>query len=254
MLGGILIFTGCSENEKITETYVIYNSEPTELKNTDTLKNLVTTEEEINIEIEEPPQQVYNSNMLDVKCVLQNPELPTGCEVTSLTTALNYYGYDIDKVTLATEFLHTDTMENATPWRAFIGTPTTSHGFGCYAPVIVECAESYIQTQSRKLLIYDLTGSDLEDLFYQIDDGNPVIIWATINMIEPYVTSSWVVNDETFNWLANEHCLVLTGYDKDKNLVYVSDPLKGNTSYDMTLFKTRYEQLYKQAVVLRLEE
>ena len=27
----------------------------------------------------------------------QNPELPTGCEITSLTSVLNYYGCNVDK-------------------------------------------------------------------------------------------------------------------------------------------------------------
>lgn len=44
----------------------------------------------------------------------QMQELPTGCEVTALTMVLNYYGYTIDKVTMATE-----------------GDPTTELGYIC---------------------------------------------------------------------------------------------------------------------------
>ena len=39
------------------------------------------------------------------EAVLQNPELPTGCEITALTQTLNFYGFDIDKVTLIKLFL-----------------------------------------------------------------------------------------------------------------------------------------------------
>lgn len=42
---------------------------------------------------------------LDVEPILQLPELPTGCEITSLATVLNYYGYDISKTQLADEYL-----------------------------------------------------------------------------------------------------------------------------------------------------
>lgn len=42
---------------------------------------------------------------LDVEPVLQLPELPTGCEITSLATVLNYYGYDISKTQLADEYM-----------------------------------------------------------------------------------------------------------------------------------------------------
>ena len=34
---------------------------------------------------------------LDVEYISQYPELPTGCEITSLATVLNYYGYEISK-------------------------------------------------------------------------------------------------------------------------------------------------------------
>ena len=38
---------------------------------------------------------------LNVENILQNPELPNGCEITSAAIVLNYLGFDIDKVTLA---------------------------------------------------------------------------------------------------------------------------------------------------------
>ncbi|NLY78771.1 MAG: hypothetical protein GX072_02350, partial [Lysinibacillus sp.] len=40
-------------------------------------------------------------NRLQVPVVLQNPELPNGCEITSLTAILNYYGINVDKMTLS---------------------------------------------------------------------------------------------------------------------------------------------------------
>ncbi len=42
---------------------------------------------------------------LDVENILQNPELPNGCEITSAAIVLNYLGFDIDKVTLAENYL-----------------------------------------------------------------------------------------------------------------------------------------------------
>ena len=41
----------------------------------------------------------------NVKAVYQYPELPTGCEATALTITLNWYGFNIDKVTLATVYM-----------------------------------------------------------------------------------------------------------------------------------------------------
>lgn len=46
-----------------------------------------------------------NSFSLDIPFVSQYPELPTGCEITALTTVLNYLGYNVDKLTMADYYL-----------------------------------------------------------------------------------------------------------------------------------------------------
>ena len=43
----------------------------------------------------------------DFEVELQMPELPTGCEITALTMALNYYGCPADKVEIAERYLPT---------------------------------------------------------------------------------------------------------------------------------------------------
>ena len=42
---------------------------------------------------------------LDVKYVSQYPSLPNGCEITSLATVLNYYGFNVTKDELARDYL-----------------------------------------------------------------------------------------------------------------------------------------------------
>ena len=37
--------------------------------------------------------------------IIQYPDLPTGCETTSLTMVLNYLGYPVDKLDLADHYL-----------------------------------------------------------------------------------------------------------------------------------------------------
>ncbi len=55
-----------------------------------------------------PPKStaaIGSANTIPVNCILQNPELPTGCEATSLTMVLNYWGYTVSKVTIAGQYL-----------------------------------------------------------------------------------------------------------------------------------------------------
>lgn len=186
-----------------------------------------------------------------MKALLQLPSLPTGCEITSLTGVLNYWGYGIDKETMADNYLEKGEIGQVTGYEAFIGEPSTNEGYGCFAPVIVKAANKYLSEQNSFYRAYNLTGTAFEDLYKEINQNHPVIVWATINMAEPKYYSQWKLSDGTYSWIGREHCLVITGYNKNKNSVYVMDPLKGNVKYDAVLLKTRYEQMFMQAVVIK---
>lgn len=61
------------------------------------------------------PNEIESSDSLfsesyviqDFPIIYQMPELPTGCEITAMTMVLNYYGYSVDKVQMATQYLPT---------------------------------------------------------------------------------------------------------------------------------------------------
>ena len=82
--------------------------------------------------------------------------------------------------------------------------------------------------------------------------GIPVIAWVTIDMAEPYYTRSWtdLQTGEKVTWLAEEHCVLITGYNNEQGTIIVNDPLKGPTAYKRDVFEKRYIQLGKQAVVV----
>ena len=78
------------------------------------------------------------------------------------------------------------------------------------------------------------------------------MVWATMYLIDPYQSDTmWITPDEKLmTWVANEHCLVLTGYDKEKDLVYVNDSMSGQVTYPLSKLKLRYGQMGKFAAVL----
>lgn len=186
-----------------------------------------------------------------MKELLQLPSLPTGCEITSLTAVLNYWGYGVSKETMADKYLEKGKLGQVTAYEAFIGMPSSTGGYGCFAPVIQRAANKYLSEQNSFYRAYNLTGVAFEDLYKEINQNHPVIVWATINMIEPTYYNQWKLPDGTYSWIGGEHCLVITGYNKNTNSVYVMDPLRGNVVYDAALFKTRYEQMFSQAVVIK---
>jgi len=185
-----------------------------------------------------------------VECILQNPELPNGCEVTSLAIALNYLGIEADKCDLAENYLPCGPIGSTYPEEAYIGDPsTTDAGYYCYAPVIATAAQSYLDANglSETYTVEDVSGTSLEELFSTyIDNDVPVIIWATMYMQE----LSFGYEIDGVSYPSSLHCLVLYGYDEEENLVYVSDPLVGNTTYDLDIFADRFDVLGQQAVVV----
>ena len=101
----------------------------------------------------------------------------------------------------------------------------------------------------------------LEDLIDEyVSKGVPVMVWATTDMDEPYVFTTWIVNyvdenartklGDTFSWYMHEHCLVLIGYDSDS--YYFADSTAGKISvFKKDLVKKRYEQMGQQSIVVK---
>lgn len=192
-------------------------------------------------------------------------KLPTGCETCSAAMLLQFYGYNVSETTLADNYLIKKDLSysgnyayGADPNSAFIGNPYSSNGFGVYAPAMAKSMNKYLATKSHSAVAVE--GKSLEYLCGKyIAQGKPVMVWATINMVPSYKSMSWTVNytdenskykkGDTYTWIANEHCLVLTGYDS--NNYYFNDPwTNAYVSYSKSTVNTRYAELGKQAVVL----
>lgn len=187
---------------------------------------------------------------LDVTPVLQLPELPTGCEITSLATVLNYYGYDISKTQLADEYLECGEVGETDPDEKFIGSPYDEHSCGCFSNVIADAAKEFSEKNNCNFKVYNLYGLSLDDLYKYVESGKPVIIWSTIDLKETYRNITWDIDGKEISWRANEHCMVLIGYNKNNDTCIVSDPLQGIKEYPRELFNQRYGELDKQAVVI----
>lgn len=201
------------------------------------------------------PENIINPNVpvkhrINMEVILQNPELPAGCEITSLAMLLNYLGLEADKCVLSDSYLPKGEAGEVSMNDFFIGNPRNAGSYGCYAPVIAGSAASYIADHNAELKVYNLTGTRLSSLFSLIADNKPVIVWTTINLLESRPTTSWVINGETVTWYSQEHCVVLIGYDYDNSTVTVADPLYGIKEYDMELFTERYEQMFSQSVCI----
>ncbi len=204
-----------------------------------------------------------NEQGIITKVLLDTPYIsqvgyPTGCESASAVMLLRDAGYDtsidtfIDKA-LDIGYLYTSSSKlyGPHPNEAFIGDPRSSSGFGCYAPVITKALNKLLANGDTAV---NLTGTPLSQLLTEyIDKGQPVAVWATINMVESTPGRQWYLTSDgsLFTWKRSEHCLVLVGYDE--NYYYMNDPYKGNglKAYARSTVENRYTYMGSQAVIIR---
>ncbi|UOE94048.1 C39 family peptidase [Alkalihalobacillus sp. LMS39] len=199
---------------------------------------------------------------IPVATLMQNPELPNGCEIVSLTAVLNYYGYDVSKTTMADDFLpkqpfarQNNKLYGANPYEAYAGEPRDRSGFFVYAPPILQAAEDFMSTVESSHKAVDVSGSTREELLEYLKQGIPVVTWMTLELDAPRVTYSWYFHEteEFFEAPVNLHATVLNGFiGEDK--VHVMDPLKGQMVYSAENYFTSYDALGSHAMILVEDE
>lgn len=134
----------------------------------------------------------YNgSARLNVPLIKQRPELPNGCEITAVTMMVNYAGNPVSKMKLAAEM----PRHPSNPNLGYIGNPA-GDGITIFPPALMKLVNKY--TGNAK----NLTGLNLDALYYQLDLGHPVVTWNTLHGF-PY------------------HALTVWGYDN--NNIYYND-------------------------------
>ena len=191
--------------------------------------------------------------------ILQNPELPNGCEITSLCMLLRFWGYDADKCVLADRYLpRTETWWGTDPDLAYMGNPhleddSPACGYYCFAGPIVAAATAYLADQEGPMRIRpaDLTGAGEEELIACLQQGCPFLFWASLHFddicFDPCGAYPLPGGREhrVFHQL---HCMVCCGVDEE--LFYLSDPLNFNTRVPRPQFMKIYRQLGSRAVTL----
>lgn len=197
-----------------------------------------------------------NSASIKVPYISQYPDYPTGCEAVSAVMLLNYYDLDLSVREFSDSFIDKSlsfyTLDGVyygpDPEEYFVGDPASSSSYGCYSPVIKRAICSYLNNQQ---VVIDTGGKSLDYLCeHYVSKGTPALVWASIDMKETCPGSSWSLEDgREFCWIAGEHCLVLTGFDREN--YYFNDPIAGSdTAYEKSLVRKRYKELMKQSLVI----
>ena len=196
--------------------------------------------------------------LLDVPIVKQLPELPRGCEVTSLAMLIQYAGLDADKLKLAQQIKKNPAkmrkingeIHYGDPNDGFIGDmySTNKPGLGVYHTPIKELAEHYMPGK-----IIDFTNGDFNQIKKILSTNRPV--WVIINTaydkLDPSFFQTWITPNGKISITYKEHSVVVTGYDQD--YIYFNDPLTGikNKKAPTADFEKAWVQMGKQAITYK---
>ena len=195
--------------------------------------------------------------LLPVPQVLQNPELPNGCEITSLCEVLRYWGFAADKCDLADHYLpRSARWYGADPDRVYMGDPhkddgSPETGYYCFAGPVVAAANAYLAAHGGRYTAHDLTGAGEDGLLRQLERGRPVIFWATLrfNDVQFDACGGYALPGGGYHRVFHTlHCMALCGAD-DTHFT-VADPLALNRRVPRARFMEVYRQLGSRAVVL----
>lgn len=198
--------------------------------------------------------------LLDAPIIKQFPELPRGCEVTSLAMLLQYNGIETNKMDLAAKITKDPIPLRKENGRIYWGNPNngfigdmysySNPGYGVYHQPIKALAEQFLPGQ-----IIDLTGREFVELktYLSLDIPIWVIINTTFKKLPENAFETWETPDGEVKVTYKEHSVLITGYDEKK--VYFNDPLTGikNRSVSTADFIEAWKQMGSQAITYQPE-
>lgn len=195
------------------------------------------------------------SKLMYAPLVKQMPELPRGCEVTSLTMMLNYAGKKANKMTLAKEVKKDPTPYRYVDGKRYFGNPHVGFvgdmysfskpGFGVFHRPIAALASTYMPNR-----IVNLSGQSFESVLNYVAAGRPVwvINTSTFNYVPGKYWQTWYTPQGPVRITYKEHSVLVTGYDS--KYIYFNDPLDGkkNKRHPKSQFIQGWNQYGKQAI------
>lgn len=189
---------------------------------------------------------------LNVPLENQMPDLPNGCEVTSLSMLMNYYGIKVSKNELAETIQHVDSFTDGgkyrgNPHQGFVGHMSIANAGWCvYNEPLYNVARKYTSH------IENITESDFLSLLKLVSIGHPVLIITTTTFNRVNDMQTWDTNTGKVNVTPSSHACVITGYSKPKKVVYVNNPYGyKNQPVNWKNLQASYNQQGRQALYIK---
>lgn len=212
--------------------------------------------------IENYPTPSANAKIIDAPYIYQNFDYPNGCESVSTVMALQKAGINISVDSFIDNYLDKGATPivggtGPDPDLVYCGNPRLKSGWGCYSPVIVNALNKFVNKNTHT--VSQFYGKSLDELCHTYIDNNiPVIMWATVGMIDSSASSYYAhwtsPAGKAISYNTKLHCVLLVGYDE--NNYYFNDPMHMNadgvkyTGYSKASVEKAYSILKKQSIVV----
>lgn len=189
--------------------------------------------------------------------ILQKPEFPNGCEITSLTMLLQMYGYHPSVDLLYDQYLAKGevTLQDGMlfgpdPEMAYGGDARSEDGgWYCYEQPLAQAGNNYLISLGKEAVLVGMQGITIEQLDELVNQG-PVVCWVTIGFEAPlYSTLVWNTGMRTFQPLRNLHCLVVRAKTIDGYAVL--DPLRGSYTVEEMVFQNSFASVGSRVVYMQ---
>lgn len=196
---------------------------------------------------------------LEVPLIEQTPELPNGCEATSLAMVLQYLGYPADKLELAYDYIPRQDFTagprgsiGGDPEQVYPGDPGTARGYYCFPPVVAAGAGAYLEANGGSHRAYDVSGADESQLLEYLAAGWPVMVWQTTDQQPPTPREdlAWQLSGSGEDYIpyGNLHVTVLFGYNEDN--FYLANPHGELVEMKRSLLMKDYQAMGSRALVV----
>ena len=218
----------------------------------------------------QPPTEAETipaSYMIEGVTVHPQVEFKAGCETYACTMLLESLGFDITERMFMENYLvirypsygDDGTMYAPSMYSSQVG--DIYGGWGVYCTAMAKYMNNFLKDAGSDMTATALENVPLPELCEKyVSKGIPVMVWGTVEMLDPYPRFTWTVDyveeddphykvGDTFTWLQHEHCLVLIGYDEEN--YYFADSCAGKVSiFEREVSADRYEKIGMQAIVV----
>lgn len=194
-----------------------------------------------------------------VELLYQNPELPNGCEVTSLAMALNAAGCPVDKVALYQECLPCEAFSYSgndrfgpDPEKFYAGDAASERGgWYCFEDPIVQAARTWIRQSQNQCTVQKVSGISERKVRSYAEKEIPLVVWVTQDYEMPYQSSfTWTLpGGGCYEPYGNLHCVVLAGMEGSN--YRIADPLRGWQTVDPQVFWDSFDAMGRRAVCIK---